>query len=102
MTKTVSDYGLHWQFSVPAATRDEFITTDDLRQAKVIVGSLDILSYLQPTNVLYNKVPGKPAGLFSYNLSMERMVDENIIKSTQYPFVWRDEGPVELQEYFGY
>ena len=49
---------------------------------------------------MYLQVPGKPAGVFSYDVHMKRIDDPG--DNTEYPFVWRDDGPVELQKYFGY
>ena len=98
-----SDYALKWKLSVPAALNDTFITVQDLRSSNVIVGTLDILVYVQPTNDLYMTLPGRPAGVFSYNIVMERLGDPiEMTNNTEYPFVWKDDGPVELDQYFGY
>ena len=64
------------------------------------MGSLDILVYFQPTSDLYLLNPAKPAGVFSYNVTMSRIQDEN--DNTEYPFIWRNDGPVELDKYFKY
>jgi hypothetical protein len=96
----MSDYAIRWRLSVPASSRDEFITVENLRRSSEIKGRLDIFVYLQPTNDLYLKVPASPAGRFSYSVSMQRVPDSDI--DTEYPFVWRNDGPVELQKYFGY
>lgn len=95
-----SDYAIRWRISVPASSRDEFITVENLRRSTELTGRLDIFAYLQPTNDLYFKVPAIPAGRFSYNVSMRRILDNN--DNTEYPFVWRNDGPVELQKYFLY
>ena len=101
----VSDYALNWQFSVPASLRDEFITVDDLRKSDNILGRLHVFVYASPTNDLFNSLSGQPAGVYKYQFNMNR-IDANSkdrgTKSTVYPFVWRDAGPVELQDYFGY
>lgn len=100
----VGDYALRWRLSVPASLRDEFVTVTDLARTSRLIGSLDILVYLQPNNDLYFKAPGKPVGVFSYDVVMDRLggdASEEVAK-TEYPFVWRDAGPVELQDYFGY
>ena len=86
--------------AVPASARDEFITVENLRRSSEVNGKLDILLYFQPTNDMYLQVPGKPAGVFSYDVHMKRIDDPG--DNTEYPFVWRDDGPVELQKYFGY
>ena len=85
--------------AVPASARDEFITVENLRRSSEVKGSLDILVYFQPTNDMYLQVPAMPAGVFSYNVSMTRINDNS---NTEYPFIFRDDGPVELQEFFGY
>jgi cold shock CspA family protein len=98
-----SDYALKWKLSVPAALNDTFITVQDLRSSNIIIGTLDILVYVQPTNDLYMTLPGRPAGVFSYNIVMERLGDPTeMTNNTEYPFVWKDDGPVELDQYFGY
>ena len=107
-----SDYAFDWKLSVPESLRDEFITSENLSKTKILIGNLDILVYLQPTNDLYLKVPAQPVGVFSYNVEMERIIDsksnninENInneVKKTEYPFVSMDDGAVELQKFFGY
>lgn len=97
------DYALKWKLSVPAALNDTFITVQDLRSSNEIVGTLDVLVYVQPTNDLYMTLPGRPAGVFSYNVFMERLGDPvKMTKDTEYPFVWGSDGPVELDQYFGY
>ena len=68
----------------------------DLSKANTIVGSLNILSYVQPTSDLYHTVHAEPAAVFSYRVTMKRVVDSSLA----YPFVWRREGPIELQSYF--
>jgi hypothetical protein len=97
-----SDYALNWKISVPESSRDEFITVDKLRQTKKLIGSLDILLYIQPTNDLYIKVPAKPAGVFSYDVTMDRIDEPDIIEKTTYPYVQSEDGPVELTDFFGY
>ena len=97
------DYALKWKLSVPAALNDTFITVQDLRSSNEIVGTLDVIVYVQPTNDLYITLPGRPAGIFSYNVVMERVGDPvKMTKDTEYPFVWKSDGPVELDQYFGY
>ena len=97
--KSVTDYALHWKLSVPGSSRDEFVTIEDIRQTTTISGTLDVLTYIQPTNDLYLKVPAAPAGIFSYNVTMKRVTSED---PKVYPFVWRNDGPVELDKYFKY
>jgi hypothetical protein len=64
---------------------------------------LDYLVYFQPTSDLYLKEPGTPAGVYTYDVRFERLGDEATeTENTVYPFVWRDAGPVELDQYFGY
>lgn len=94
---------LSWKLSVPAAVNDTFITVEDLRSSNKIVGSLDVLVYIQSTNDLYMILPGQPAGIFSYDIVMERLGDPvQMTKDSEYPFVWNNDGPVELDQYFGY
>jgi hypothetical protein len=98
-----SDYALKWTLSVPSALNDTFITVEDLRSSNTIIGTLDILVYVQPTNDLYMTLPGKPAGVFTYSIIMNRLNDPiKNTKETEYPFVWMNDGPVELDQYFGY
>ena len=98
-----SDYTLNWKFSAAGSLRDEFVTVEDLRKTKKLFGELNVLVYVQPSNDLYFKVPGEPAGVFTYDMIMDRMGDEfEETEKTVYPFVWRDVGPVELDKYFGY
>jgi hypothetical protein len=68
------------------------------------VGSLDIAVFLQPSSDLYMRCPSIPAGIFHYNLEFSRVNDRQKDTATklQYPFVWRGDGPVELDKYFGY
>jgi len=146
-TVTHSDYAMNWKLAVPEALRDEFIPVEDLSKAKQIVGNLNVLVYLQPSNPLYNKLTASPATIYSYDVSMSRMDDgtstkrvtkyaleketmdrrsssssssrasrrseravagteeenKNALKNPEYPFVWRDDGPIDsLEEYFGY
>lgn len=98
-----SDYTMNWKFSAEASLRDEFVTVEDLRKTRKLFGELNVLVSVQPSNDLYFKVPGAPAGVFSYDMVMDRMGDEfEETEKTVYPFVWRDVGPVELDKYFGY
>lgn len=98
-----SDYTMNWKFSAEASLRDEFVTVEDLRKTRKLFGELNVLVSIQPSNDLYFKVPGAPAGVFSYDMVMDRMGDEfEETEKTVYPFVWRDAGPVELDKYFGY
>jgi hypothetical protein len=77
-----------------------------LSKTKSLIGNLDILVYLQPTNDLYLKVPAKPAAVFSYEVAMNRLSidsdDAADVKKYQYPFLNGDAGPIELSNYFGY
>lgn len=85
---------------------------------------------MQPNTDLYVKIPGRPAGVFEYDVSMTRILpneenkpitkiptegsdsesnNENSLtpiikemKDTMYPFVYRADGPVELDQFFGY
>lgn len=104
----VTDYCLNWRLTVPASLRDEFITVEDLRRTETVLGALDVYVYLQPTSDLYLQRPGRPAGVFSYNVTMRRPegwtqgAAERETEDTTYPFVWRDAGPVELDKYFGH
>jgi len=103
----VTDYCLNWRLTVPASLKDEFITVDDLRKTDTVLGALDVYVYLQPSALAYSLRPGRPAGVFTYNVTMRRPAgfDERQAAAeterTNYPFVWRDAGPVELDEYFG-
>lgn len=67
---------------------------------------MQVLVYFNMDNDLYLKVPAQPAGVFKYSVDMERVggldgAKEEIAKC-QYPFVWQRDGPVELDQYFGY
>ena len=103
-TKDVlSDYAINWKLSVPQSLNDEFITVDDLRKSTQLVGTLKVISYIQPSNDLYLRTSGQPGGIFTYNVEMNRIGDPiQEVRATTYPFVWRDDGPVELNLYFGY
>lgn len=61
-------------------------------------------AFFQPTNDLYFKRPGVPAGVYSYDIEMTRLGDDRTkeVQDTVYPFVWRSDGPIELDQYFGY
>ena len=96
------DFGLVWKLQVPEAKRDEFITNENLRTAKKLIGSLNILVYPQPTTDLYLKVPGQPIGYFTYAVDMDREAEVGDIEKTTYPYVPYEDGPVELDKYFGY
>jgi hypothetical protein len=99
----VGDYAVNWKLSVPASQKDEFITVKDLSKSQLILGTVDVLSFFRPSNDLYFKVPKEAAAVFTYNVTMERIGDvKESTSSTIYPFVWRDQGPIELNEYFGY
>lgn len=101
----VSDYALDWQFSVPASLRDEFITVDDLRKSDTILGRLHVFVYVSPSSDLYSSLSGQPVGVYKYQVNMNRVdasSKDRGTKSSVYPFVWRDVGPVELRDYFGY
>jgi len=100
---TTGDYAMNWKLSVPASQKDEFITVLDLSKSPIIIGTLDVLTFFQPTNDLYLKLPKEAAGVFSYNITMMRIGTEaESTTNTEYPFVWQDAGPVELGQYFGY
>lgn len=98
VSTTIGDYALDLRVSVPSSSQDEFTTTDTLSRTKSLIGTLDVLLYLQPTNDFYLKIPAQPAGVFSYNVEMRRTDATDV----EYPFVWREDGPVELDKYFGY
>ena len=104
MNKTViGDYAVNWKLSVPASLKDQFVTVEDLSKSDLLIGSLNIYVYFQPNNKYYMLVPAKPAGVYSYNVTMTRLGDVVAdTKNTVYPFVSRFDGPVELQEFFGY
>ena len=100
---TKCDYALNWKMAVPESKQGEFVTATDVSQTNSLVGTLDVLVFLQPTSNLYFKLPREAAAVFTYIVNMERMEDvESSVKSTLYPFVWRGVGPVELKSYFGY
>lgn len=104
-TPIVTDYAVNWKLFVPASQRDEFVTVEDLARTDTLVGTLNFLVYFQPSNDLYFLEPGSPAGIFTYNVTMKRFNNENRKAETDkaiYPFVWRNDGPVELDKYFGY
>jgi len=94
------EYALNWKLRTSASGRDQFVTVDQLRKSTDLEGSLDIYVYLSPTDELYDKEPKKPVGVFSYDISLERIKGNS--KNTIYPFVPNDVGPIELNEYFGY
>ena len=98
----VSDYALNWQFSVPASLRDEFITVDDLRKADEVVGRLNVFVYVQPGTDIYKKLGGQPVGVYKYIVNMQRKntLADRGVQTTVFPFVWRDAGPIELDDYF--
>ena len=90
---------------------------DNLRKAKRVQGTFNILAYLPPTSKLYLKVPARPVGVFQYKVDMERISGSNEetnsndknemtiseeIQQLEYPFVPDSDGPVELQKFFGY
>ena len=102
-TVVLSDFALRWRFKTTSTGKDEFILVEDLGKIRSLLGNLDVLVYFQPTNDLYFQVPGTPAGVFSYDITMDRLgSNEEETQDTLYPFVWRDDGPVELDQYFGY
>ena len=101
----MGDFAVSWKLTVPASAQDEFITAEDLRRTDRLEGQLRVLVFLRPTHVLYTKAPGgmMPVGVFAYNVSMNRIGD--LVSETArsvYPFVYRFDGPVELEKYFGY
>lgn len=97
-------YAVNWKLSAPASLKDQFVTVEDLRQTDRLEGQLNIFVYLKPSSDLYVKLPGgRPAGVFTYRVEMQRMGDlEEETRRTVYPFVYRFDGPVELDKYFGY
>jgi hypothetical protein len=100
---TIGDYAINWKLSVPAAQKDEFITVKDLSKSPLLLGTCEVLSFFRPSNDMYLKVPKEAAAVFTYNITMERIGDlRESTRSTVYPFVWRDAGPIELNDYFGY
>ena len=104
-SRRVSDYAFNWKFSVPGSSRDEFVTVDDLRKANTLDARLNVLAYVQPTNDIYRKFGPLPAGVYKYDVKLQRKNSDNPKQETAisaYPFVWRDAGPVELDKYFGY
>eukprot|EP01038_Epipyxis_sp_PR26KG_P006582 gene6582-9048_t len=103
ISTTVSDYAINWRLSVPESLKDEFVTVQDLSKTNILVGQLNILAYFQPSSEFYFKVPAQPAGVYTYNVTLNRINNvADDTKQTEYPFVWRDDGPVELEKYFGY
>ena len=100
----VSDYCLNWRLTVPESLKDEFVTVEDLRRTPLVLGSLDVYIYLQPSNKLYAARPGRPAGVFTYNVTMRREFDDSTTTtaSSEYPYSDKAAGPVELEKYFGY
>lgn len=99
--RIIGDYAINWKLSVPEGLRDQYITEYDLSKASRVIGKLEVAVYLQPTNDLYLKLRGKPAGVFTYEVNMERIRPVEMNKIT-YPFVKMNDGPVEIQDYFGY
>lgn len=102
-----STFALQWKLSTPQSSRDEFVTISELSKANELIGSLNIFVYFEPTNDLYLKSPGEPAGVYSYEVNMNRLVDEehsvrDEVQNVQYPFVFPQEQPIELDKYFGY
>lgn len=105
---------MDWKLSVPQSLRDEFITVDNLSKAKNIQGTLNIFVYLPPTSNLYLKVPSQPVGAFQYTVDMERITGDltktdynkqiatEDVEKLNYPFVPYEDGPVELDKFFGY
>jgi len=102
----VGDYAINWKLSTPASLKDEFVNVEDLRKTDRLVGRLNVLVYLRPSHPLYvsySRRGPQPVGVFSYNVSMQRIGDLiNETKNSVYPFVFRFDGPVELDKYFGY
>lgn len=100
----IGDYALNWKLSAPAALADEYITVVELSKSDLVLGTLEVLVFLQPTSDLSMRVPPRrAAGRFIYNVTMHRIGSpETATRSTEYPFVFRDAGPVELDKYFGY
>eukprot|EP01042_Synura_sphagnicola_P002232 gene2232-2670_t len=94
-----SDYAFNWKFATPEAVRDQFATVLDITKTQKMVGFLDIYAYLHPYNKLYFEYPGKPVAMYSYAVKMDRIDCAN---DTLYPFVALEDGPVELDQFFGY
>ena len=86
---------------VDVSQDEEYQSIEQISKSTKLIGTLDIFSYLQPTTDLYLETRGKPVGRFTYNLEMTREPNQSI-RSTRYPFIWRSDGPVELDQYFGY
>lgn len=129
-----TNYAIHWKFAVPQSSRDEFVKEEDISESDELVGQLDLYVYFKPGSDWYLQYPGRPVGVYSYDLSMHRLVEESVspdkngingeeeyaaqselsdskkntklrreeMKKVTYPFVWRSDGPVELDQYFGY
>jgi len=101
--KSVGEYALVWRISVPASSRDEFVTTENLRKTNALIGTLDVYSYLSPMDVLYSQEPKYPVAVYSYAVEMKRSEDDAAsLANTVYPFVPSSAGPVELDRFFGH
>ena len=110
--KVVSDYAINWKFSAPGSFEDTFVTAEDLSKTNTLIGKLDILVYLQPSNEFYLTVPAKPAAVFSYNVTMNRLYDDKdnnnnnnnvqTVQKSQYPYPPGGTGPIELTNFFGH
>jgi hypothetical protein len=115
--KEVTEYALNWKLAVPASLKDEYIEIEKLSRTNRVLGSLDVLVYLPSTSDLYNQVPATPAGVYTYDVTMDRIVGDEVMtaektptiavmqeemRKAEYPFVFRGQGPVELDTYFGY
>jgi hypothetical protein len=101
---TKGDYAMRWRLSVPSSTEGDAATTaSELSAVRDLVGTLDILAYLRPTSDLYLAAPAQPVGVFHHAVRMERVGDPaETTRATVYPYVKRNAGAVELDQYFGY
>jgi hypothetical protein len=91
----------------PQSLKDEYITVNDLSKTDDIVGQLNVFAFVQPTDDLYLQIPARPAAVYTYDVKMERIArtseaKKQEISDTLYPYIPRTEGPVELDQYFGY
>ena len=57
--------------------RDEFIPVENLRKTNQLLGNFNIFVYLQPTNVLYSSIPTFPAAVYSYEVTMDRIIEDS-------------------------
>jgi hypothetical protein len=118
-----STYAINWQLSVPQSAADEFATEEDISQSDHLIGKLNLFIFMPTTSDYYiqHSLQAKsirnaiaPVGVYSYIVDMHRLISDvstapneeearkNEIDKIAYPFVWRTDGPVELDKYFGY